>query len=230
MKKILPGIVLAVATANAVAVPVTFDADNYAVGTNLSSASVSNDFQLQAVSRSLRDQPLEYSDVIVQSAPKYNPGLGDEFPVSGFGDNRLGSFYYGVHLYDPFSNVPQSMPLYPFAGLGIRFFEPVRYVNFHTLTFADAPYIRAYDTTGNLIEAAWGRLNWSGSDGCLCSVSSIGLERDQADIAYILVGGSGSGTSINEFTYDVPAPSSLALLLLGAAGGVVSRTRKLKAK
>lgn len=238
MNKILPGIMFAVVAANAGAVPVTIDSDNYAIGTNLS--SVSSDFKMDVIRRETRDGPLQTWDVVVGEAPQEHPELiGEGFNIEGFGDNLFGyqqsnglpgKIYYGVHLYDQTimnNGVPVTMQN-PVIGMRVQFFEPVRYLSFTTLTFADTPYIRAYDTQGNLVNAAWGELNRDRN--CLCGVGQTTIQRDQADISYVVVGGSGSGTRINEFTYDVPAPSSLALLLLGAVGGVASRIRKSKEK
>lgn len=220
MKKIIYGITLAVSSANALAVPVTIDSDDYAVGTNIS--ELISEVKIQAISRD-RNGPLVYQDIIISEAPKENPM--DRFePVQGFGDNMFGGSYYNVHHSDLFSAPgSQSAPI-GWRGLGLQFFEPVQYLSLNTLSFADAAYIKTYDANGNLLDSMWGALNWD--TGCYCSVSSIDIQHSQADIAYVVVGGSGSGTRINEITYDVPAPSSFALLLMGAVGGVFARARK----
>ncbi len=234
MKQLLTGIMLAVAAANASAVPVTIDADNYSVGTNVSSAN--NDYKLEVVHRT-GNGPIEYRDVIIREALVHHLRTDEIATVDGFGENAFGyerddgspgQSYFGMSLYDHFFLGQNNSPTSQFNVMGIRFFEPVQYLSLKGLTPANPAYLRAYDANGNFLNSYKGDIAIRDND-CYCTIDTLTVQRNQADIAYVIVGGSGEGMRFNEFTYDVPAPSSIALLLMGVAGGVITRARKAKA-
>lgn len=224
MNKILLGLAATLTSANLSALPVTIDADDYAIGSNVTTTN--NGVTLQAITRTA-DGMLASKDVSIAQARTTSV---DFEPATGFGENQFGyttsagtlvGGFMGVSPFDFFYG-----PNAKYTGLHalkISFFDPVQYISVKALSFHDPLAIRAYDVSGNLLLSALD--GFSLQKDCHCIVDTLEIQRTQADISYVIVGGSQTSGQINEITYDVPAPSSVALMLFGLAGGIVSRKR-----
>lgn len=237
MKKIILSLALACLAGNALAVPVTIDTDSYAVGTNVS--RVDDNTWIHAINFT-RATGFRYSDVYVGEAPTMDVWREQPFDAEagGFGshafarmavDQRLNPSW-GQAFYYQYAKTQDEriLPYMPEINvIGMQFFEPVRYLELRSLVSSDMGYVMAYDITGNLIASiTQSRTESSNPGGYL--LQDLVLNRDQADIAYVVYGGSSSPGRLNQITYDVPAPSGLVLLGIGLLfGGALRSRRKL---
>jgi len=234
MKKLIMGMALAALAGNAVALPVTIDTDDYAIGANVS--QVDSNAWIQAVNWT-QSSGFNYSDVIVGTPQTLN--FSQEFPwdsvAGGFGAHTFArqgtnqepiSAWNQTHFYnlvkDGFSYAVPEINV-----LGIRFFEPVQYLELRSLASQDMAYVWAYDMTGNLVASLRQTVPTSTNTGGWY-LQDLEITRNQADIAYVVFGGGGTPARLNQITYDVPAPAPLALLGVGLAfGGILRSRRKL---
>jgi len=229
MKKIAVGVFLSVLLLNdAVAVPITINADSFALNSNVSTAN--SGLTLRSMHRSV-DAVTEYRDVFITSAPQVDSVDGQ--PVVGFGEHvfawqkdngNLNGVTFATHypeLYYDEYNLRSE-----YATFRVDFFEPVQYLSAQIYAMSDPGVIMAYDSSGNLL----GRYfqSFGGPYWPRYNINVIEVTRNQADIAYVLIGGSSGGGRLNEFTYDVPAPAPIALLSMGLLGGAFLRKKKGK--
>lgn len=225
MKKLVTSLAFACATANALALPVTVDADDYSVGTNVSSPN--NDVSIRAIHHH-SDGTVDYRDMLVAPGPTYDlSGDSSEFGTNSFGFQRdngtIHGWTMGVGNLEYFYAEGRAGAEY--GAMTIQFFNPVRYLSVKGSFPSDPLAIRAYGANGALLYQAYGF--FPRVDDCYyCYAGTMELSREQADIAYVIVGGSQGAGYINEFTYDVPAPASMVLLGIGLAFGTAVRTRK----
>ncbi len=232
MKKQIMGIALAALACNAVALPVTIDTDSYSIGTNVS--QVDSNAWIHAVNWT-QSSGFSYSDVIVGTPQTLN--FSQEFPwdsaAGGFGAHTFArqgtnqapnSAWNQAHFYDWVKN--GSVTSAPEINvLGIRFFEPVQYLELRSLASQDMAYVWAYDMTGNLVASLRQTVPTSTNTGGWY-LQDLEITRNQADIAYVVFGGGGTPARLNQITYDVPAPAPLALLGIGLALGGIMRSRR----
>lgn len=232
MKKFVISLALASLTGNVMALPVTIDTDDYAIGTNVS--QVDSNAWIQAVNWT-QSSGFSYSDVIVGDAPTtdwYREQPWDSV-AGGFGDHAFArqttapepnTMWNQAHFYNWVTEgYVASTP--EINAVGIRFFEPVQYLELRSLASADMAYVWAYDMTGNLIASVRQTPADSTRPG-YWYLQDLEITRDQADIAYVVYGGGGTPARLNQITYDVPAPASIALLGIGLAFGGLMRSRR----
>lgn len=235
MKKIILSLALASLAGNALAVPVTIDTDSYAVRTNVS--HVDDNTSIQAINYT-RAAGFKYSDVYVGEAPTMDVWGEQPFDAEagGFGSHAFARMAvdqslnprWGQAFYYPYARTQDEiiLPNIPEINvLGIQFFEPVRYVELRSLVSSDMGYVMAYDITGNLIASLTQNVRDSSRPGGYL-LQDLVLSRDQADIAYVVYGGTSSPSRLNQITYDVPAPSGLMLLVIGLLFGGALSSRK----
>ncbi len=228
MKKLLSGVLLAFTTGGVFASPVTIDTDNYAIGTNIS--NVDSNASIHAVNYK-KSVGFTYNDIFVSDAPTMDM-IGEQpfdSVAAGFGDHaftsQTGGFYNAWH-YDYAMRGAYEYPSgFSLNVLGIRFLEPVRYLELRALSSSDMGYILAYDSSGNLLTTASQSASLSERPGRYY-LQDLQLSRNQADIAYVVFGGSSAASRLNQITYDVPAPAPLALLGVGLISGMLVRIRR----
>lgn len=234
MKKLLTSAVLATMTGSVFAAPVTIDTDSYAIGTNIS--QVDSNAWIQAVNWS-GTAGFSYSDIYVGDAPTMD--IYGEQPwdsvAGGFGDHAfarqtanegLVNWWHNAHHYE---GARQDLYDYPASFylnvVGVRFFEPVQYLELRSLTGPDMSYVWAYDMAGNLIDSLRQTIPTSTTIGGR-HFQNLEITRNQADIAYVIYGGGGTSARLNQITYDVPAPAPIALLCMGLTFAGLMRPRK----
>lgn len=228
MKKLITSVLLASVAGSVFAVPVTIDTDSYAIGTNIS--RVDSNAWIQAVNWT-EASGFTYSDMYVGDAPTID--IYGEQPwdsvAGGFGDHTFGKGFNNAHHYDwarlGAYDYPSSFSL---NVIGVRFFEPVQYLELRSLAGPDMSYVWAYDMAGNLLTTLRQTIPTSITTGGR-HLQDLAISRNQADIAYVIYGGGGTDARLNEITYDVPAPASIGLLALGLFAGGVTRLRKKQA-
>lgn len=229
MRKLVISLALASLTGNVMALPVTIDADSYAVGTNISHPN--DQVTLQAIHRSNGAASVDFRDMFIAPAPTNESGLVEsEFGKNSFGYIRdSGLLVSTTWKVDDFEYFYGDAPMYDeFGTMTIRFFNPVQYLSIETLNPLQAMAFRAYDNSGALVSSGYELFPRSPASGW--RLGNIEISRSQADIAYVVVGGSSAAGFINKFTYDVPAPAPLALLGVGlVCGGIMRSHRRIAA-
>lgn len=217
MKKHLIGLTFATMATGALAVPVTVDSDDYAVGTNISYPN--EQVELKALHRSYGEAYLDVRDMLVARGPTSDVGsLSGEYGTNSFGYIKDGGALSGsTYKVNEFEQLYSETPMFDqYGAMTIRFFNPVMYLSIRATNRFDSIGFRAYDSGGQLLFG--GAEVFARSPDTDWRTGTLEFSRSQADIAYVIVGGAGSAGYINEFTYDVAAPASLALLGMGLFG------------
>lgn len=224
MKKLITGVLLASVAGSVFAVPVTIDTDDYAIGTNIS--RVDSNTWIHSVTYNYQTG-FSYGDIFVDDAPTTDIFREEAWDsvAGGFGDHAFSraisntfpsTGFNQVHFYDlakegEIDNLPEI------HGLGFRFLEPVQYLELKSLAGWDSAYVWAYDVAGNLLASIRQSAMTSDRPGGWY-LQDLTFSRNQADIAYIVFGGGGVPSRLNQITYDVPAPASLLLFGIGLVG------------
>jgi hypothetical protein len=138
----------------------------------------------------------------------------------------LGYGYEGCYVYaGPFSCA------YPWSVLQVSFDAPTNYVQIVGNYGSDPPGLFAFSSDGTLVASC---MYWL--PGCAAEVtgphqpasiyqSTLTVTSAQSDIAWVVYGGTFGTTTVHQISYNVPEPSTLLLVGLGA-GGLIRRRRQ----
>jgi hypothetical protein len=225
MKKWIASLALGI-SASAQANVITIDADNYAVGTNVSTAiegaSLWSYSQAGTSAYSPIVAPISVVDcsyggcgprVFGNSVAAVSPENFRE--VRGAYDCQRG---HRISCVDGF----QTMQLVLDA--------PTDFVSIETEWLTDHPGLYAFNAAGTLLFSCLGLTVGP------CSSTTTALadghrtmfqfSRDQKDVARVMFGGVYGANRVSSISVSVPEPTTLALLGVALAGAVVARRRK----
>lgn len=224
------------ATSAAQADLITIDADAYAPGTN-----VSNAFDGVTLSHlTFTSAGMQSNAVYAAGCPAGSPhcaGLG----AASFGyQNRLGNisaFWY--------SNSPPIGSClrqnYPYCYnerqdlLEVSFDQATDFIQFDSTHNNDWPHVWALDAAGNLLSVTTQSVFHSvwGQNGAQYGHQTMTITSALGNISRLVIAGNGGYSSVDSITYNgpsqsVPEPETLALLLAGLVGAVVTTRQRRK--
>jgi hypothetical protein len=209
---------------------ISFDSTSFALGVNVSHALDGATLQRLTSFPGMTTYTPTVTDVITTGA-YWGPQ-----PVTFGTYSWLGEGYEGCYN----NGVPYALPRLGSCGssswsvLEVSFDAPTNYVQIVGNLGSDLPGLLAYSSDGSLLAAC---VYYLMEEPCTAEItgpyqpqsfyqSTLTVTSAQSDIAWVVYGGWFGTTTVHQISYNVPEPSTLSLLGLGAGVLTLSRRRR----
>jgi hypothetical protein len=230
-----------IASLDAQATLITFDPDDFAAGTDVSTASPYVSLSTFRKRHDSIGDPPSLTSVFVDNcydAGSHCASTGTKVFSDGFGPiDTWGAFGGSITsatgcFRDLGQGVSSPNCTERFNVMLMTFTEATDFVSISGRFWAeDETRLFGFDDSFNLIGLMDANIDRSlcrgpGAITDYCSVTTT-LTSTSRDIRYVIAGGWSNGTSLDNLQFSVPEPGTLALLGVGLAGIMFARRRKL---
>lgn len=200
---------------------ITLDADNFALGTDLTSVLTGASAAFLSQS-GLAAQP--YNPRVVTGLTTVASYTGAA--AQGFGRASMIDRYMACYNRSQLSLATSDCQ---YGVVEVTFDGGTDFVQLDARWLSDMPGVVAYNAAGQQVASCFGDAGCASpavyEPGHL-STSTVTLAREQRDIARVVFGGIQGNAEISGLRYSVPEPGTLALLGMGFAGLAASRRRR----
>jgi hypothetical protein len=242
-RTLLASVVLLAGVTDAGATMITFDPDDYAIGTDLSRVNPHVSLATFRKASDTAEQPV-FGAVFATTCLGNSPGC------AATGSNVFGDSFGGFDTWGALggSIATSGGCLRHLQYAGPEYLCEGRF-NFMLLTFADPTdfveisggYARSDDTYLWGFDASYNRIGRMTSVGDISMCrgdnetseycrTTVSLTSSTGGIRYAIAGGWSNGTTLDNLRFDVPEPGTLAMLGLGLTGVVCARRRKANSR